>query len=300
MQDEATVMTGSAQATIQMSAPGATQALAPIVCAICGQSNPPGEVYCVECGFLLSSSAPEVSEQPTAYPKLRDGTGREFLLKAGENLIGRDPSSDVLLSDGTVSRRHARIVIEENHAYLEDLGSTNGTMLNGAPLAPNERVPLAHEAQVQFGSLIMTVELPEGFETPTVAEEVAPPVAYLVAVENPEMRFPLYTRPQRIGRRAENAIVIPDAYVSGQHASIEVVGDEVRITDLGSTNGTYIGETRIVPNQPTPVPPDAILTLGKTQFRIEWHAEQLSETSEQETPVEGETDAQTTQAQSEE
>ncbi len=296
MQDEATVMTGSAQSTIQMGVSGATQALAPTVCAICGQSNPPSETYCVECGFLLASGVPDTLEDAAVYPKLRDGTGREYLLKAGENLIGRDPSCDVLLNDGTVSRRHARLTIEASHAYLEDLGSTNGTILNGAPLAPNERVALAHNAQLQFGSLVLTLELPEGFETPTVVEEVAPPVAYLVNVNDPAMRFPLYTRPQRIGRRAENAIVIPDAHVSGQHASIEVVGDEVRLTDLGSTNGTFIGETRIVPNQPTPVPPDAVITMGKSQFRIEWQSEVSA--AEEETS-EGEDHAQTSEETSE-
>jgi pSer/pThr/pTyr-binding forkhead associated (FHA) protein len=116
----------------------------------------------------------------------------------------------------------------------------------------------------------MTLELPEGFETPTVAAEVAPPLAYLVSLTDPSLRFPLYARPQRIGRRAGNDIVIPDAYVSGQHAQIEIVGTDVRITDLGSTNGTFLGETKIAPNMPTTVPPDATLTLGKTQFRIEW------------------------------
>lgn len=274
MQDEPTVVTGGAapQATIQMTpAPSATQAIAPTQCPICGQMNPPGEMYCVECGFLLTSELP--TEAPSAegvFPRLRDASGREFLLKAGENLIGRDPSSDVLLSDGTVSRRHARIIIEGNIAYLEDLGSTNGTRLNGQPVSPGQRVPLPQQAELQFGSAVLTLELPEGFKTPLVAEEVAPPLAYLVNQEDPSQRYPLYARPLKIGRRPGNDIVIPDPYVSGTHASIEIVGNEVRITDLGSTNGTFLGEVRLTPNLPTPVEPGAILTLGKSQFVVEW------------------------------
>ncbi len=284
MQGDMTVNMGEPQQTVPISsAPTATQAIAPTQCPICGQTNPPGEVYCVECGFLLSSAVPEVEVPAGAYPKLRDTTGREFLLKAGENLIGRDPSSDVLLNDGTVSRRHARIVIEENHAYIEDLGSTNGTKLNGQAIAPGERVPLPVQAELRFGAVMLTLELPEGFETVVVAEEVAPPLAYLVNKEDPSQRFPLFTRPLRIGRRAGNDIVIPDAYVSGQHATIEIVGDEVRITDLGSTNGTFLDDRRLVPNQPTPIPPNATITLGKSQFVIEWA------TSHEETT---ETDAQ--------
>lgn len=279
MQTETTVAVGG-EATVAIApAPQTTIAMTPAQCPICAQTNPPGEQYCIECGFLLSSVAPEVAEPTGAYPKLRDASGREFLLKAGENLIGRDPSSDVLISDGTVSRRHACITIEENHAYIQDLGSTNGTRLNGEPVGA-ERIPLPPNAEVQFGSVVMTLELPEGFETPAVAAEVAPPLAYLVGVSDPSLRFPLYTRPQRVGRRAGNDIVIPDAYVSGQHAVIEIVGADVRITDLGSTNGTFIGETKIAPNMPTTVPSDALLTLGKTQFRIEWAAaEPPSETA---------------------
>lgn len=257
------------------SAPQGTVAIAPVECPVCAEKNPPGEQYCVECGFLLSSAAPEATQPTVAYPKLRDATGREFLLKAGENLIGRDPSSDVLLTDGTVSRRHALIIIEENRAYIQDLGSTNGTRLNGTPVG-TERVPLPPNAELQFGGVVLTLELPEGFETPTVAAEVAPPLAYLVNLADPSMRFPLYARPLRIGRRPTNDIVIPDPYVSGQHATIEVVGSDVRITDLGSTNGTFINNTKITPNLPTPIPADATLTLGKTQFRIEWVAAEPS------------------------
>ncbi len=274
MQDEPTVVASSEvpQATIQMApAVGATQAIAPVQCPICGQMNPPGELYCIECGFLLSSEqpvAPPVSEG--VFPRLRDATGREFLLKAGENLIGRDPSADVLLNDGTVSRRHARILVESNTAYIEDLGSTNGTTLNGQPVPPGQRVPLPPQAELRLGSVMLTVELPEGFEVPVVAEEVAPPLAYLVNTEDSSQRYPLYARPLKIGRRPGNDIVIPDPYVSGTHAMIEIVGDEVRITDLGSTNGTFLGETRLTPNLPTPVEPGMVLTLGKSQFVVEW------------------------------
>jgi pSer/pThr/pTyr-binding forkhead associated (FHA) protein len=274
MQDEPTVVAsgGAPQATIQMT-PGvsATQAIAPAQCPICGQVNPPGELYCIECGFLLSSEQPvEASAAEGVFPRLRDASGREFLLKAGENLIGRDPSADVLLNDGTVSRRHARILVESNTAYIEDLGSTNGTTLNGQPVPPGQRVPLPPQAELRLGSVVLTVELPEGFETPLVAEEMAPPLAYLVNTADSSQRYPLYARPLKIGRRPGNDIVIPDPYVSGTHAVIEIVGNEVRITDLGSTNGTFLGEVRLTPNLPTPVEPGVVLTLGKSQFVVEW------------------------------
>jgi len=57
--------------------------------------------------------------------------GRVFPLKGGQVLIGRAPEVGVALLDGEVSRHHARIVLEEGQVHVEDLGSTNGTRVNG-------------------------------------------------------------------------------------------------------------------------------------------------------------------------
>jgi DNA-binding winged helix-turn-helix (wHTH) protein len=56
---------------------------------------------------------------------------RVIVLGPGENLIGRDRSAIVWLNDESVSRRHARVVVDEDGAFLEDLGSKNGTFLRG-------------------------------------------------------------------------------------------------------------------------------------------------------------------------
>ncbi|WP_291270556.1 GGDEF domain-containing protein [Geothrix sp.] len=57
--------------------------------------------------------------------------GRIFPLPPGESLIGRAPQAQVALLDGEVSRLHARLVLQEGRVALEDLGSTNGTLVNG-------------------------------------------------------------------------------------------------------------------------------------------------------------------------
>lgn len=57
--------------------------------------------------------------------------GRIFPLLPGESIIGRAPDVQVTLLDGEVSRRHARITLGGGHVWLEDLGSTNGTLVNG-------------------------------------------------------------------------------------------------------------------------------------------------------------------------
>jgi len=57
--------------------------------------------------------------------------GRVFPLIGGQVLVGRAPDAGVALLDGEVSRHHARILVEEGRVQVEDLGSTNGTRVNG-------------------------------------------------------------------------------------------------------------------------------------------------------------------------
>lgn len=53
----------------------------------------------------------------------------------GPVVIGRSPGADIVIGDDFVSGRHARVVLEGDEAVIEDLGSTNGTLLNGQRLS---------------------------------------------------------------------------------------------------------------------------------------------------------------------
>jgi DNA-binding winged helix-turn-helix (wHTH) protein len=113
-------------------------------------------------GYAFSGSAEELRGGVSkaaglkAIYRLIWGT-REIALGPGENLLGRDESSIVFIDDALVSRRHARIVIDETGAVLEDLGSKNGTYLCGKRIEAPRR--LADEDQVTIGpaSLIFRV-----------------------------------------------------------------------------------------------------------------------------------------------
>jgi pSer/pThr/pTyr-binding forkhead associated (FHA) protein len=60
-----------------------------------------------------------------------EGTGRDHVLGAGECVVGREPGVHFLLDDTLCSRRHFRVVQDGGLYFVEDLGSTNGTLLNG-------------------------------------------------------------------------------------------------------------------------------------------------------------------------
>jgi DNA-binding winged helix-turn-helix (wHTH) protein len=79
---------------------------------------------------------------------------REVSLSAGENILGREPAAAVHIDDATVSRHHARILVDAGRARLEDLGSKNGTWVRGERLA-GTRV-LADGDELRFGSVPMT------------------------------------------------------------------------------------------------------------------------------------------------
>ena len=93
---------------------------------------------------------------------------REIALSEGENILGRGVDSLVWIDAPSVSRRHARLVIGSGLATLEDLGSKNGTFVNGIRLSAP--VALRDGDEVRVGSVPMTLRVdarPGAAETAT-------------------------------------------------------------------------------------------------------------------------------------
>jgi DNA-binding winged helix-turn-helix (wHTH) protein len=93
------------------------------------------------------------AEGARAHPPLRSWLQwRDTILplSEGENVVGRHPESDIWLDATSVSRLHARVVIAEGRATVEDRQSTNGTFVNGARIT--SRHPLVDGSTVTFGS----------------------------------------------------------------------------------------------------------------------------------------------------
>lgn len=61
--------------------------------------------------------------------------GKVFPLEAAEITVGRDTTNGIAINDAEVSRRHAKLTRQDNAYALEDLGSTNGTFVNGTRLS---------------------------------------------------------------------------------------------------------------------------------------------------------------------
>ena len=78
----------------------------------------------------------------------------EWPLLEGPNVVGRDRDCAVRANAATLSRRHARIVVTNGEATVEDLGSKNGTRVNGERVT--QAVALKESDRIQFGSVTMT------------------------------------------------------------------------------------------------------------------------------------------------
>jgi DNA-binding winged helix-turn-helix (wHTH) protein len=120
-------------------------------------------------GYAFDGEVVEEAEAPTATAFespgycLRWGTV-EIPLREGENVLGRGPECDCHIASSRVSRQHARIVVHGRSVLLDDLGSKNGTHVQGRPvdgptsLADGDVILLGHEAVVfsAVGSLDTT------------------------------------------------------------------------------------------------------------------------------------------------
>ena len=80
-----------------------------------------------------------------------------FVFTPGDYVIGRNEDCPIRVEADLVSREHAKLILNYDHALIEDLGSSNGTQVNGKPIPKAERTRLWPNQKIQIGAA--TIEL---------------------------------------------------------------------------------------------------------------------------------------------
>lgn len=184
--------------------------------------------------------------------------GKEVLrvpLKGPSMVIGRDPSTDVHLDNRALSRRHAQIEKRGAAIWVRDLGSQNGTYVNGERIG--EPRPLAGGDVIEVGRYRVMLEGVEEARADT-------PVLTLTGPEG-KHRFAMVGDEIIIGRAPSCDIAIGHKSISRRHLRISIEDSTFIAEDLGSQNGTRLHGKRI--NGPTAFRPGDQLQMS--DFTIE-------------------------------
>ncbi len=110
--------------------------------------------------------------------------GQELRL-TDELSIGRDDENDLVLDHPTVSRRHARITGREGRWYVADIGSFNGTFINGDRVPPGIALQLRHADRIGIGSQTLLFSSPAERDDPDRTETLEEPGGILAGQLSP-------------------------------------------------------------------------------------------------------------------
>jgi pSer/pThr/pTyr-binding forkhead associated (FHA) protein len=217
---------------------------------------PPGEAVGPTSGLRLVAVRPD------------GATASVHALDRPELVCGRSDGQIQVPDDGTVSPRHARFTFEGGRLQVEDAGSVNGTFVR---IRAPHRVAVGDE--VRMGRQLLRLEplpRPPAPEEGAVRQWGAPDpgcklrLAQLLEGGGLGEIFPLRPGENQVGREAGDLVFPGDRYVSARHAKLEVGEQEVTLTDLGSSNGTFV---KIV--GPMPLHPGDQILIGAQLFRVD-------------------------------
>jgi ABC-type multidrug transport system ATPase subunit len=195
-----------------------------------------------------------MADQPGAELILDTGGDRRVMSPSREYEIGRDPLSDVVLTDPRVSWHHAVLHVCDGHWAVDDVGSTNGTFdavghrVRHLEIGPGSRLRFGNPTDGPLAVLNAT--------EPPAPKRVARPSALTSITGSPRQPTTVRRLPERtirIGRARENDLVIDDLSVSRTHAELRARPDGgYEIVDLGSHNGTFLNGQPVLAAVVTP------------------------------------------------
>ena len=241
-------------------------------CRFCGNKlKKPDARFCPACGKQLDPTRPPASaqappsaatpEQPRLLIRVPGQPQREVNLDRAGFAIGRKPDNDIVLPFDYVSGHHGRLERRGALWHYVDLGSTNGTFVNG------QRV---QSALLQDGD-ILRIGDPQGntvgltFRAAGAAGPPSPIAASTIQLGGPVLGAKTSLI---IGRNPQADIPLHTPIVSWQHARLDRTSQGHVLTDLGSTNGTFVNGQRLT--RPHILQRGDVVQIGP--FKLEYQA----------------------------
>ncbi|MFC8089400.1 FHA domain-containing protein [Streptomyces sp. NPDC057301] len=196
---------------------------------------------------------------------LETESGSTVMTPGRDYRVGRDPLSDVVIDDARVSWHHAVLRPGADHWTLADENSTNGTYTEGHRIREWDVGPgtVIRFGNPSDGPRAVLLDRPGPPAAPEHPSAIAMP-GLTGTFRRPTSVRPLPTRTVRIGRAADNDLVIDDLVVSRHHAELHALADGTyEIADLGSHNRTYLNGS---PVTTAPIGPGDIVGIGHSAF----------------------------------
>jgi pSer/pThr/pTyr-binding forkhead associated (FHA) protein len=253
---------------------------ATVVCPQCGHVNATNNLFCGSCGFRLGgagarpaqAAAPapaETSGAAMALTALRaDGSeAGTFQLPGGGGTVGRE-TGGIFAGDSYLSPRHATFRASgPGRAAVKDEGSLNGVykkLTREVPveLRPHDVFRIGQEI-IKYEPLTSQPVASDGVERlGAPSKGYIGRIALVIGREETGNAFPIPEGGVHLGRERGDILFPEDGYVSGLHCRLSWDGDKLFLTDLGSSNGTFIRVAE------TEVRSGDVLLMGQQLFRI--------------------------------
>jgi pSer/pThr/pTyr-binding forkhead associated (FHA) protein len=221
-----------------------------------------------------------------------DGAPRSYDLEFQQDLItiGRHSRNDVQIPDMQVSAEHARIMIEEDDAYLIDLGSGLGTLLDGEEVDSHKRIRLRDEAELTIGGYLVVVGKPRDKLDDTSTEKTAMvamkmvkevlgsltggdeeiPFLEIVTDEGAGAKLDIAEdgREYRIGREKACDLILKHWSISRKHAMVRKSMGTVTLMDVGSKNGVLLNGNRLDAHESRKLTEGDLISIGNTDLKF--------------------------------
>jgi pSer/pThr/pTyr-binding forkhead associated (FHA) protein len=203
-------------------------------------------------------------------------------------VIGRGDGCEVRLPDPSVSHRHASIRQRGTEYVVIDEGSANGTFVGPVRLSAQAPRVIRHQELIRVGRIWLEVRVEQAVPTTNpqaTTREIAlglvaaalsaqgEDVSARVRVENGpdagrELAMKDVERTYVIGRAPNADLTLGDNDASRRHVELRRHGQHISVRDLGSKNGSALGEKRLEPNRDTPWLPGMKLEIGTTALTL--------------------------------